>query len=107
MTGRGKTTQTASFFAKHLRVLVLVLGVGVSYTSQAQVPADVCNRELSANIVAIDMPLMFNRLGAQNINGMMYALRGDVVSKGFPNSPYVGFAFAGIWIISCVNEPVD
>ena len=27
-----------------------------------------------------DQPLMFNRLGAQNVNGMMYALRRDVIN---------------------------
>ena len=75
---------------KHLRLLVLILGVGVSYTSQAEESTAVCNRQLSANVVAFDMPLMFNRLGAQNINGMMYALRGDVVDKGFPNTPIGG-----------------
>jgi len=36
--------------------------------------AQSCSRMLTADVVAIDMPLMFNRLGAQNINGMMYAL---------------------------------
>ncbi|HEY6612606.1 MAG TPA: hypothetical protein VIZ86_15935, partial [Pseudomonas sp.] len=34
-----------------------------------------------ANVVAIDQPLMFNRLGAQNVNGMIFALRRDVVDK--------------------------
>lgn len=43
-------------------------------------PVGQCARELTADIVAIDMPLMWNRLGAQNINGMMYALRHDVIS---------------------------
>lgn len=38
-----------------------------------------CERNLVANIVAFDQPLMFNRLGAQNVNGMMFALRRDVV----------------------------
>ncbi len=38
-----------------------------------------CERNLVANVVAFDQPLMFNRLGAQNINGMMFALRRDVV----------------------------
>jgi len=41
--------------------------------------AQSCSRMLTADVVAIDMPLMFNRLGAQNINGMMYALRRDVI----------------------------
>ncbi|MDD0974744.1 manganese-oxidizing multicopper oxidase MnxG [Pseudomonas fontis] len=38
-----------------------------------------CERTLVANIVALDQPMMFNRLGAQNPNGMMFALRRDVV----------------------------
>lgn len=38
-----------------------------------------CERNLVANVVAFDQPMMFNRLGAQNANGMMYALRRDVV----------------------------
>ena len=43
-------------------------------------PVGQCAREVTADIVAIDMPLMWNRLGAQNINGMMYALRNDVIN---------------------------
>jgi hypothetical protein len=38
-----------------------------------------CSRAIKADVVVLDQPLMFNRLGAQNINGMMYALRRDVV----------------------------
>jgi hypothetical protein len=41
-----------------------------------------CSRTLVADVVAIDQPLMFNRLGAQNINGMIYALKDDVVNTG-------------------------
>lgn len=40
-----------------------------------------CERNLVANVVALDQPLMFNRLGAQNANGMMFALRRDVVDN--------------------------
>ena len=40
-----------------------------------------CQRNLVADVVAIDQPLMFNRLGAQNVNGMMFALRRDVVDE--------------------------
>lgn len=39
-----------------------------------------CARKLTADVVAIDQPLMFNRFGAQNINGMIFALRRDVVN---------------------------
>jgi hypothetical protein len=35
---------------------------------------------VTADIVAFDMPLMYNRFGAQNINGMMFALKRDVVN---------------------------
>ena len=41
--------------------------------------AIVCEREVTADVVVIDMPLMFNRIGAGNPNGMMYALRRDVI----------------------------
>ncbi|QQP97250.1 hypothetical protein [Lysobacter enzymogenes] len=33
-----------------------------------------------ADVVAIDHPMVFNRLGAQNVNWMMYALRHDLVA---------------------------
>ncbi|MGB3625648.1 MAG: hypothetical protein WA989_07465 [Henriciella sp.] len=48
----------------------------------------VCERTVKAKVVALDQPMMFNRMGAQNVNGMMYALRSDVVSKfdGKPES---------------------
>ncbi|MCM2357041.1 MAG: copper oxidase [Geobacteraceae bacterium] len=48
--------------------------------------AAVCGRTITADVVAIDQPLMFNRLGAQNINGMAYVLRRDVINldSGLP-----------------------
>ncbi len=39
-----------------------------------------CARTLSANVVVLDQPLMFNRLGAQNVNGTIYALARDVIN---------------------------
>ena len=44
--------------------------------AQAQVE---CSKTYLAEVVALDQPVMFNRLGAQNINWMMYALKEDVV----------------------------
>ncbi|WP_455219373.1 hypothetical protein, partial [Kaarinaea lacus] len=44
-------------------------------------------RTVEANVVAIDQPVMFNRLGASNINGMIYALRRDVVNIGNATTP--------------------
>ncbi|MFP3498123.1 hypothetical protein SB759_28290, partial [Pseudomonas sp. SIMBA_059] len=60
-----------------LSSLVLAL-LGWESTSEAAVQ---CQRTLVANVVALDQPLMFNRLGAQNANGMMFALREDVVDE--------------------------
>ncbi len=51
----------------------------------AAAPGIVCEREVAANLVVIDQPLMFNRLGAANVNGMIYALKRDVIdANGVP-----------------------
>jgi hypothetical protein len=46
--------------------------------SGAQTPP-ACQRQLTANVVALDQVFFYNRLGAQNPAGMAYALRRDVV----------------------------
>jgi manganese oxidase len=38
-----------------------------------------CARTITANVVAIDQPLVYNRHGTVNPNGMIFALRRDVV----------------------------
>src|SRR5687768_17858008 len=40
----------------------------------------VCNRTIKASVVAIDQAIMYNRLGAVNPGGMLYALKQDVVA---------------------------
>ena len=57
-------------------------GALVAITSLPAFAAITCQREVTANVVAIDQPIMYNRLGASNINGMMYALKRDVIPKG-------------------------
>ncbi|MCM2329773.1 MAG: hypothetical protein NDI70_00620 [Pseudomonas sagittaria] len=59
---------------------VLLSGTTLLATGAAEAAIN-CQRTLVANVVAIDQPLMFNRLGAQNVNGMIFALRRDVVDK--------------------------
>ena len=53
-------------------------------TAQAQLPAPspipVCNRTIKANVVALDQAIMYNRLGAINPGGMIYALKQDVIA---------------------------
>ena len=46
----------------------------------APAPTPVCNRTIKADVVALDQAIMFNRLGAMNPNGMIYALKQDVVA---------------------------
>jgi len=64
---------TVCFAALGLVAALLAPGI-----AQAQAP---CNRTITAKVVAIDQPIMYNRLGAQNINGMVFALRRDVIDK--------------------------
>ncbi len=69
----------------------LLLGTAtltVPGTALAQAEAKACERTVTANVVALDNPIFFNRLGAQNVNWMMYALRRDVVgvSSGLPEA---------------------
>ena len=56
-----------------------VAGLALLAATQAQAAIS-CARTVTANIVAFDKPLMFNRLGASNINGTMFALKRDVVN---------------------------
>lgn len=58
----------------------LLAGALVLLSAAAPAAAAVsCASTVTAEVVALDQPLMFNRLGAQNVNGMMFALRRDVV----------------------------
>jgi hypothetical protein len=40
----------------------------------------VCERTIKANVVALDQAIIYNRLGTVNPNGMIYALKQDVVA---------------------------
>jgi len=78
-----RTESSRSALARYACGLLALLTASATY-------AQTCDtgRILTADVVAFDMPIMFNRLGAQNVNGMMYALRRDVVTldaDGMPN----------------------
>ncbi|MBM7455969.1 hypothetical protein HNR62_001848 [Oceanisphaera litoralis] len=65
----------------------ILLTAALLFFPQSAQATTSCARNLEANVVALDQPLMFNRLGAQNVNGMMFALRRDVVDDaGVPLS---------------------
>ena len=63
--------------------LALVLALALL---PAAAPAQTCARTITADVVALDQVFFWNRLGAVQPQGMMYALRRDVVSTD-PNSP--------------------
>ncbi len=62
-----------------LSVLVLMVIAG-SVQAQTPAPTPACERTITADVVALDQLLMYNRLGAVNPNGMIYALKQDVVA---------------------------
>ncbi|MDH3531388.1 MAG: hypothetical protein OEO82_00585, partial [Gammaproteobacteria bacterium] len=75
----GWSSAQGSLNSRLTRFVSKLLLAGLVIFSATTAQAVECNRTLTADVVAFDMPLMWNRLGAQNINGMMYALRRDVV----------------------------
>jgi hypothetical protein len=62
--------------------LIFVCAGTVSAQSEENViVAPSCERTIKADVVAFDQPFFYNRLGAVNPAGMIYALRGDVKAK--------------------------
>lgn len=70
----GSRTSAAVLFAT-----VMLSPTGPARAQEGACPAD---KTVHAQVVAIDMPMVFNRLGAQNVNWQMYALRHDLVTRG-------------------------
>jgi manganese oxidase len=58
----------------------IILPLPTPTPTPAPAPAPVCNRTIKANVVALDQAIMYNRLGAVNPGGMIYALKQDVVA---------------------------
>ncbi len=65
-----------------LCLITMALLLVLSGTAQAQT----CTRTITAEVVALDQPFFWNRLGASEPQGMMFALRRDVV----PLDPALG-----------------
>ncbi|MBI2876158.1 MAG: hypothetical protein HYY20_04690, partial [Candidatus Tectomicrobia bacterium] len=63
-----------------LWLLLLVLGLGRALPTVSDASAEGCANTVVADVVVLDQPLMFNRLGAQNVNSMVYALQRDVIA---------------------------
>ncbi|HKU76602.1 MAG TPA: hypothetical protein VJR02_22010 [Pyrinomonadaceae bacterium] len=79
-------------------LMLLVMAIGAQAQSQQIVPDEgeaaaivlptpiptptptVCTRTVKADVVALDQAITYNRLGAMNPHGMIYALKQDVVA---------------------------
>ena len=64
-------------------ILVVLYGAVVTAqtTEEEIIVAPSCERIIKADVVAFDQPFFYNRLGAVNPAGMIYALRRDVKAK--------------------------
>jgi manganese oxidase len=84
MNIRNALRQWRSLFSISCAAIVVAV---VASGAQAQTPPPTCERTVKADVVALDQALIYNRLGAINPAGMIYALKHDVVaidpSKGF------------------------
>jgi hypothetical protein len=65
---------------EHLKKAFALMGFAAAVVASPSQAAVTCERQVTANIVAFDKPLMYNRLGASNVNGMMFALKRDVIN---------------------------
>lgn len=65
------------------RSTLVTAAVGLTILSGTSAHAQVCEgrKLVQAHVVAIDMPMVFNRLGAQNVNWQMFALAHDLVRR--------------------------
>ncbi|MDH3317245.1 MAG: hypothetical protein OER43_15970, partial [Gammaproteobacteria bacterium] len=89
--------------------LTLVAGLfatgSLTYSPTASAQAACSAGTLTANVVALDQPIMFNRLGAQNVNFMMYALERDVVVSNKPsNSSTSGSGYDDDMVVSDIMK---
>jgi hypothetical protein len=64
--------------SRFARWIALSAAAGAVALAQPAVAQDTCARKIVANVSAIDVPIMFNRLGAQNPNWVAYVLDRDL-----------------------------
>jgi hypothetical protein len=67
-----------SVFSSACAAAVVLIAVSGAHAQTA--PPTTCQRTLKADVVALDQALIYNRLGAINPAGMIYALKRDVVA---------------------------
>ncbi|MEO7658159.1 MAG: copper oxidase, partial [Pyrinomonadaceae bacterium] len=60
-------------------MFLAMMALTVNIEAQTNAPTPDCERTIKAEVVALDQVFYYNRLGAVNPSGMMYALKKDVV----------------------------
>jgi hypothetical protein len=78
MNIRNALRQWQSLFSSACAATVVLIAVSGAYAQTP--PPTTCQRTVKADVVAIDQALIYNRLGAINPAGMIYALKRDVVA---------------------------
>ncbi|HET6922508.1 MAG TPA: hypothetical protein VFI16_05110 [Anaeromyxobacteraceae bacterium] len=68
-------TTTRSGWRTWTYLAAMVAGLATAAPARAQE----CARTITANVAALDHVIVYNRMGAQNVNGMLYALTRDLV----------------------------
>jgi hypothetical protein len=94
-----KTTGTSKLllFTIILALVFAFLAAFAMVTSDEAEAADCSGRRtVTADVVALDQPFYYNRLGAINANGMMYALARDVVTTEVVGSNPSGTVVADV-----------
>src|SRR5215213_11783236 len=71
--------QWQSLFASCCAAVTVLVAVSSAHGQTSPPPVN-CDRTVKAEVVALDQVLIYNRLGAINPAGMMYALKDDVVA---------------------------
>jgi len=71
---------TSSYAQNQTTQEAVIDGEAAAVAIPSPTPVPVCLRTIKANVVALDQIIMFNRLGTVNPNGMIYALKQDVVA---------------------------
>src|SRR5215208_1609405 len=79
MNIRNALRQSQSLFAFCCAAVVVLIAVSGVH-AQTSPPTAACERTVKADVVALDQALIYNRLGAINPAGMIYALKNDVVA---------------------------
>ena len=72
-------------------IAAFAFGAGAYVADTGTAEAVQCDRTITANVVVLDNPTVFNRLGAQNPNWITYSLLRDVVfqDRNAPGIPGV------------------